>query len=61
MIDPTRYLLRALEVVLYALACSGFLYLLGRTPRAHQPVTLLEVMGLLCLVGLVWMVGRESR
>lgn len=61
MTSPTRYLVRALEVVAYGLACSGLIYRLGQVPSASEPLTLLQAVTLLCLVGLVAMVVRATR
>lgn len=51
MIDPTRYLLRALEVIGYGLACAWLLYRLSQLPSAHEPLTLLQAVTLMCLAG----------
>lgn len=52
---------RPLEVVAYALAVSAFLWRLSLVPRAHEPITLLQAVGLLALCGLGVVVWRASR
>jgi hypothetical protein len=59
--DPTRYLVRALEVVAYALACAGFLYVLDQKPGADEPLTRIQAVALIELAGLVFMVVRATR
>jgi hypothetical protein len=68
MSGPTRYLVRALGVLAYGLACAGFglacagfIYRLSEVPAAHYPLTLLQAVTLPCLAGLVAMVVRAMR